>query len=246
MFNKQVPNWMESLPPICAALRAAPEQSGVLVGRLLAAGVWSELREWASGLLTYPMAGYRGKQFEELGPHVACVLAGAANLGDTELSSAVVGFLCQDDDDLIGCAMSTLRAAATRGTGDHGGTVLDTVAKHAAGRLERRLAQPVRAADDWSIRLLKGCDCELCATLGEFLGDPARRSLEWPLAEQRRRHVHSRIDQADLPVDHQTRRSGRPYTLVLHKTDALFEREHEVRRRDRDDLAWLTRTGLVR
>jgi hypothetical protein len=42
-------------------------------------------------------------------------------------------------------------------------------------------------------------------------------------------------------VQHQTRRTGRPYTLVLRKTDALFEREQEARRRDRADLAWLGR-----
>ena len=94
--------------------------------------------------------------------------------------------------------------------------------------------------------LPKGCDCELCATLGVFLSDPAHRSFEWPLAEQRRRHIHSRIDQAELPIDHQTRRSGRPYTLVLRKTDALFEHELQARRRDRDDLAWLGRTILAR
>jgi hypothetical protein len=47
-------------------------------------------------------------------------------------------------------------------------------------------------------------------------------------------------------VHHQTRRSGRPYTLVLRKTDALFEREQEARRRDQADLAWLGRTVVAR
>ena len=78
------------------------------------------------------------------------------------------------------------------------------------------------------------------------MGDPARRTFEWPLAEQRRRHVHGRIDQGELPVHHQTRRSGRPYTLVLSKTDALFAREREARRRDQTDLAWLGRTFVAR
>ena len=39
--------------------------------------------------------------------------------------------------------------------------------------------------------------------------------------------MHSRIDAAELPVTHVTRRQGRPYTLVLAKTDALFAREQE-------------------
>ena len=69
---------------------------------------------------------------------------------------------------------------------------------------------------------------------------PSRRTFEWPLAKDGRQHVHSRIDGAELPVTHVTRRQGRPYTLVLNKTDALFAREQEARARDQADLAWLT------
>ena len=72
-----------------------------------------------------------------------------------------------------------------------------------------------------------------------FLEDKSRRTFEWPLAQQRRQHVHSRIDTAELPVTHATRRQGRPYTLVLNKTDALFGREQEARIRDETDLEWL-------
>jgi len=49
-----------------------------------------------------------------------------------------------------------------------------------------------------------------------------------------------------MPVHHQTRRSGRPYTLVLKKTDALFEREQQARWRDQADLAWLGGTVVTR
>jgi hypothetical protein len=40
-------------------------------------------------------------------------------------------------------------------------------------------------------------------------------------------------------VRHQTRRVGRPYTLVLTKTDALFEREAQQRRTEQQELVWL-------
>ena len=72
-----------------------------------------------------------------------------------------------------------------------------------------------------------------------FLADQSRRTFEWPLAKERRQHIHSRIDAAELPVTHVTRRQGRPYTLVLNKTDALFAREQEARTRDETDLKWL-------
>lgn len=39
---------------------------------------------------------------------------------------------------------------------------------------------------------------------------------------------------------HQTRRKGRPYTLALTKTEALFEREAATRRARQANLDWLT------
>src|ERR1700733_11869944 len=71
------------------------------------------------------------------------------------------------------------------------------------------------------------------------LGQRRPGGREWPIAQQRRQHVHSRIDAAELPVTHVTRRQGRPYTLVLNKTDALFSREQDARTRDETDLEWL-------
>lgn len=47
---------------------------------------------------------------------------------------------------------------------------------------------------------------------------------------------------SELPVRHQTRRQGRPYTLVLTKTEAIFEQGMEKRRQDEADLAWLRQT----
>jgi hypothetical protein len=78
----------------------------------------------------------------------------------------------------------------------------------------------------------------------EFLAHPTRPVFEWPIAQAKRQHVHHRIDDAELPVRHQTRRRGSPYTLVLTKTDELFTREQDARRQDEADLAWLTASGM--
>jgi hypothetical protein len=51
--------------------------------------------------------------------------------------------------------------------------------------------------------------------------------------------VHSRIDGAELPVTHVTRRQGRPYTLVLTKTDELFTGDLQRRSSAAADLDWL-------
>lgn len=142
-------------------------------------------------------------------------------------------------DDVLAWLMKVLRAASGLSQERRTAAGLDALAQHCAGRLEARLAHPPRADDDWSIEVPEGCRCELCELLGEFLVDPGRRNFEWPLAKEGRRHVHNRIDSAELPVRHETRRTGRPYTLVLTKTAAIFERERQGRLRDEADLAWL-------
>lgn len=116
---------------------------------------------------------------------------------------------------------------------------LATVRQHLVQELTARLARTARAEDDWSIRTPIRCTCELCETLTRFLLDPREIRLEWPLAEQRRRHVHGIIDSCGLAVRHATRRTGSPYTLVLEKTRAVFERDVADRRFWANELAWL-------
>ena len=84
--------------------------------------------------------------------------------------------------------------------------------------------------------------CDLCDTLGAFLASRSQRVLAWPLATDGRRHMHVQIDSGGLPVRHQTRRQGRPYTLELTKTDELFTRDTNARHKAVTDLAWLTST----
>jgi hypothetical protein len=137
---------------------------------------------------------------------------------------------------VLECLVPALRSVASRRTAG-----FDEIARDCAQRLATILARPRREDDDWSIAWT-GCRCELCDTLGTFLGSRTRRTFEWPLAKDGRRHVHAQIDSADLPVRHQTRRQGRPHTLVLTKTDELFTRATTARHTAEADLAWLTAT----
>src|SRR5579863_3029131 len=109
----------------------------------------------------------------------------------------------------------------------------------AVGRAARDLRTPRPAADDWSGPWSAGCGCELCGSLGAFLAGPAERTLEWPLAEARRKHVADQIKAAEFPVKHQVWKFGSPYTLVLTKTDDLFRREAKARENATSSLAWL-------
>lgn len=111
--------------------------------------------------------------------------------------------------------------------------------------LERILAAPARSPSDWSIETLISCRCGLCAELLAFLRDPDRVTYAWPLAQDRRQHVHTTIDSHDLPVKHETTRQGRPYTLVLTKQPALFQRATALRKKQQELLAWLKQQRAV-
>jgi hypothetical protein len=229
--------WMASLPTLCEALPAA--------GRSTARGVLARAWTWLHGALTrvceLPAPSRREEELGTLVAPLVALLAAAAEVDDRDLVKAAVAALCGDDTDrLLPTLVQVLRTAPdTVPTHARSAAGLDVLASHCRIRLRERLSQLPRASDDWSISPPDGCGCDICAKLGAFLADPVKRLLEWPLAKPGRAHVHQRIDRAELPVRHQTRRSGRPYTLVLTKTDDLFDRETRSRRRHQDDLDWL-------
>jgi hypothetical protein len=230
--------WLDIMSPLCAAL-CGQSADGTTLATLLAARSWSWLRDQIDLSTRGQMPSRRAELLGELGPAVAGVLVSGAICRDTDLRDEIVGFLIQDNDDLIACLMPALRAGAGLDPQLRQESGLDSIAQHCTTRLTARLARPARAADDWSVLPPSGCGCELCAALATFLRDPARRSRDWPLAQPGRRHVHHIIDAAELPVHHHTRRQGRPYTLVLTKTDTLFDRERQQHQQDKTDLAWL-------
>ncbi len=228
------------LPGLCEGLYATGSAGAAAAQRLLDLA-WEWIRKDTDTGLASSSPSYRDQKLAGLGKPLASVLTAAAAIGATGTRDTVCGHLRKQGDAVTALEISALRAAAelprdgTRGEAGFGDLAADC-----AARLRARLACPQRASGDWSIKLPPGgCTCELCDTLRVFLEDRSRRTFEWPLAQQRRQHVHSRIDAAELPVTHKTRRQGRPYTLVLNKTDALFTREQEARTRDETDLEWL-------
>ena len=222
-----------SLQRLCVGLAACGEP-GTSVALILLRDRWGWLRTGIEDALRLSSPSRRAASLADLGRPVAALVEGATILEAADLVGQVTAFLCQDDGDLCDCAIEVLRAVPPS---QWPGTSLDVVAVHCRGWLEKRLARPLRSPDDWSVTLPRGCSCPDCGALSGFLAEPARRVFEWPLAKDRRRHVHSRIDSAELPISHQTRRKGSPYTLVLTKTSALFEQEARARKRHQADLA---------
>lgn len=240
--GQERPRWIaDRLPDLCAHLHASGS-AGAVAAQRLADLAWEWLARDISAGLASSSPSRRDERLGDLGAPLASVLTAAAAIGATSTRDAVARYVREQEDAVTVLEMSALRAAAEpprNGARDAG---FDGLAADCAPRLRARLARPRRAAGDWSIGLpAGGCTCELCRTLRAFLGDKSRRAFEWPLAKEGRRHIHSRIDAAELPVTHATRRQGRPYTLVLTKTEGLFAREQEARTRDETDLEWLAK-----
>ena len=169
--------WVERLPGLCAALRAAgaPE-----VARLLAAGAWSwmgdQLRLWTATA----RAGMREPQLEMLSSPLMRLLEAA----DDELRDEIVAALRGYGDNVLGCLMPALRSAAALPAAARRAAGLDVVARDCAQRLGAIIARPLRGEDDWSIGWT-GCGCDLCGTLGTFLGFPVATDLRVAAGDRR-------------------------------------------------------------
>jgi hypothetical protein len=237
------PQWIaDRLPSVCARLHAAGGTGTVAAQHLLDLG-WQWTEKAIGSALGGSLPSQRGRQLAALGEPLAALLSAAGAIGAVSTANTISHYVRKQDDCVAALEMSALRAAAALSSGKkapRGNPDFGVLADDCAARLRSRLDRPFRAHDDWSIELpADGCTCELCVVLRSFLADPSRRTFEWPLAQERRHHVHSRIDGAELPVTHVTRRQGRPYTLVLTKTDALFTADLQGRSSAAADLSWL-------
>ncbi|MGW6263163.1 2OG-Fe(II) oxygenase [Streptomyces sp. NPDC055085] len=232
--------WLESLPSLCTALRAA-DGDGDAMASPLAEGSWQAVEQQLTNWLGVGREAERRTGMERLGASLAHVLQAAG----LETADTIAATLRGLPDIALECLLPALRTAArhprTVRDGAPAARAFQILADHCEDRLTAALTRPVRAADDWSLTLDGTCrtGCGLCAALDAFLTSRTRHVMEWPLAKDGRRHLHSRIDQACLPVSHTTRRQGRPHILVLTKTDAVFTREQATRTRAEIDLAWL-------
>src|SRR6266545_4761985 len=224
--------WVQRLPELCGTLRAAgaPE-----VARLLVAGTWAWMSNQLWSWVNTARTEVRQPQLEKLSSPLVRLLEVADDKPRNDIVAALGGY----GDNILRCLMPALRSADTLPADERRAAGFDALARDCVERLGAVIARPLRDEDDWSIQWT-GCGCDLCDTLGTFLSSRSPRIFEWPLATDGRRHVHVQIDSAGLPVRHQTRRQGRPYTLVLTKTSELFTRENDTRHRAVTDLAWLT------
>jgi hypothetical protein len=220
---------------------ALGQEEAIELARRIIAKQWAWLLgEYRGALRFRPSEVLR--EIARLDHAILGILDGCVACGAGSVQADVLNFLASGECppralvSLLEAAAKTYERQGLRKLG------LGPVRDLAQKALAEAVRKPARAGDDWSIPLPVGCRCALCKELARFLSDRARTRFDWPLAQDKRAHVHRRIDASELPVTHATLRSGRPYTLVLQKTSALFEREKKERAAWEAGLAWLART----
>jgi predicted 2-oxoglutarate/Fe(II)-dependent dioxygenase YbiX len=225
------PPWLASLARLCEALTASGEH-----GRALA--LWLLAREVAT-FRRLRIAECRGAAAfaEELAGRrvddVVALFAAAAAIPARAIRDDLVAALVAPETKLpLVTAGALLRKLCDERTpAEVRALGLQALYSHVVGALAAALATPERSRDDWTIEAPTRCACALCQTLASFLRDRGRTRHAWPLAKEKRSHVHAVIDANRLPVTHTTTRQGSPFTLVLTKQATLFEREAAERSR---------------
>jgi len=250
-------SWMDSvLPALCRSLSVRDGSDGRSLTQSILTDQWTWLLDHVRQQQQWTSRKQKSEQLSQLCKPILNVLESSRIAKQPDLHAQVVEFLAGGAPGLpIEVPLGVLQAAheiihksdvkAPQGSRNALRSLgLKPVHVHCTKEITARLKVPVRANNDWSIATSIRCSCALCATLTRYLraGDVLR--LEWPLAKSGRAHIHGIIDSHDLPVTHNTRRTGSPLTLILEKTAAIFERdaaEHQFRQRA---LQWLNETAV--
>lgn len=221
--------WVESLPDLCVGLRHdqhAPGDLAADVARSLVNRMWEWMRAEISRAASIATPSRREAALRDLAVPLLAVLRSSVVADDLPLRQTIIDTVCDPTVRLSPMLVRVVEASTPLPREQLEQLDVGSIAQHLATTLQAELVRPERAADDWSITEFESGDCcDDCEHLAAFLADPAQQQSIWPLAKPRRRHIHQRIDEAELPVTHQTRRQGSPHKLILAKTPALFTRD---------------------
>ncbi|MEM9454864.1 MAG: 2OG-Fe(II) oxygenase [Myxococcota bacterium] len=235
--------WSTYTPQWLARLTSDDPKTGLPLARTIVDGQWAELREELAAAVPFRARSPFERDHEpELTDHARAVLQACTIVDARKPFHTAIKQITSEDSALsppeladIACALAqNLDDEAQHSWGVHALLV------HARSALELGLADLQRKAGDWSILVPTRCSCQDCTELHAFLRSPDT-IMEWPLAKNRRSHVHQEIDRMGLPVTHVTRRQGRPFTLVLNKTTELLRLEEDLRDQHQQALASVER-----
>jgi hypothetical protein len=104
--------------------------------------------------------------------------------------------------------------------------------------LQQALDEPVLPAGDSSLRNIEwSCRCKDCSQVIAWAESAGAQPLVLAMAETRRAHVQSRVQETGAALDAEALKQGSPYKLVLRKPADLADRRSVQRRTWSSDLA---------
>ncbi len=101
---------------------------------------------------------------------------------------------------------------------------INKLVSHVTKDLEKCYKKGLRKKGDWRISISSRCQCEDCKELNKFLKSN-KSKLIWPLAKDRRKHIHRIIEGLNIGLTHNTERKGSPHKLIITKTNKLHQLE---------------------
>ena len=105
-----------------------------------------------------------------------------------------------------------------------GWPALGALWEYSSGQLLARSGTPPPGPEDKSIEASIECDCEHCRRIVSFCRDRTATVLRYPVRREIRGHLRDAIRHAEIDLECETERRGRPYTLVCTKTPAGYEK----------------------
>ena len=106
--------------------------------------------------------------------------------------------------------------------------------------LQQALDEPALPAGDCGLRDIEWtCRCKDCGEVIAWAESANGQPLTMAMAEPRRQHVQSRLQETGVTLDTETVKQGSPHKLVIHKPPDLAVRRGAQRRAWTDDLAAL-------
>ena len=242
--DQQRLDWMaDVLPELVRTCSTSGGVAGTALAANLAQACWNSLCRHIGQIQAHAGGSSRVEELVATSSSFLGLIYAASVTRSRVLARQILALLCSDTLPLqVPLNVLWLAKADAEDVVDRG---LASLHGHCVSTLAARLAKPARARGDWSMTPPADASRlgDLAGPLQRFLASPKQQRLEWPLAQSRRQTIHRYIDHHELPVKHETRRSGSPYTLVLEKTQALFEHDAAERRQWKKDLVWLRRVA---
>lgn len=115
-------------------------------------------------------------------------------------------------------------------------TAIENWLKGCRSRLEDLTSSAPEAPTDFRRADTVTCTCGDCAALKAFLVNPTEQVGRFPLAKQRRQHLHQIIQRQNCDTTHTTDRRGSPQTLVCTKTTTSYDAACKLFKRDSANL----------